>query len=151
MFNNFFLKEVLKHSFNIPVQVTYADGTVEHYGTKGEPQVKITFHRDISMKELTHNASLTLGEAYMDKEIEIDGSIQDLITSAYESAGSFLNNKTLKRFMPKQSHTERRSKSDVQSHYDIGNDFYRLWLDDTMTYSCASFKVSCGSLKYAHE
>ena len=34
----------------------------------------------------------------MDKEIEIEGSIQDLITSAYESADSFLNNNKLKHF-----------------------------------------------------
>ncbi|WGN88674.1 SAM-dependent methyltransferase [Ligilactobacillus faecis] len=148
MFNNFFLKEVLEHSFNIPVQVTYANGKTEQYGD-GEPQAKITFHRDISMKELVHNASLTLGEAYMDKEIEIEGSIQDLITSAYESAGSFLNNKKLKRFLPKQSHTETKSKSDVQSHYDIGNDFYRLWLDETMTYSCAYFKRPQDTLEEA--
>ena len=138
MFNNFLLKKVLEHSFNIPVQVTYANGKTERYGD-GEPQVKITFHRDFSMRELVHNASLTLGEAYMDKEIEIEGSIQDLITSAYESADSFLNNNKLKHFLPKQSHTERKSKSDVQSHYDIGNDFYRLWLDETMSYSCGYF------------
>ena len=39
MFNNFLLKEVLEHSFNIPVQVTYANGKTERYGD-GEPQVK---------------------------------------------------------------------------------------------------------------
>ena len=50
MFNNFLLKEVLEHSFNIPVQVTYANGKTERYGD-GEPQVKITFHRDFSMRE----------------------------------------------------------------------------------------------------
>ncbi len=148
MFNNFLLKEVLEHSFNIPVQVTYANGKTERYGD-GEPQVKITFHRDFSMRELIHNASLTLGEAYMDKEIEIEGSIQDLITSAYESADSFLNNNKLKHFLPKQSHTERKSKSDVQSHYDIGNDFYRLWLDKTLTYSCAYFKRPQDTLEEA--
>lgn len=85
----------------------------------------------------------------MDKEIEIEGSIQDLITSAYESADSFLNNNKLKHFLPKQSHTERKSKSDVQSHYDIGNDFYRLWLDKTLTYSCAYFKRPQDTLEEA--
>src|SRR5699024_11615990 len=34
---------------------------------------------------------------------------------------------------------EKESESDVQSHYDVGNDFYKLWLDDTLTYSCAYF------------
>lgn len=42
--------------------------------------------------------------------------------------------------MPKQGHGEKESADDIQSHYDVGNDFYRLWLDDTLTYSCAYFK-----------
>lgn len=44
--------------------------------------------------------------------------------------------------MPQQKHTEQQSEKDVQSHYDIGNDFYELWLDPTLTYSCAYFKGS---------
>lgn len=75
----------------------------------------------------------------MDHKIEIDGSIQKLIESAYKNAGSFMRNSKLRKFMPKQSHTENQSEDDVQRHYDIGNDFYRLWLDDTLTYSCAYF------------
>ena len=75
----------------------------------------------------------------MDHKIEIDGSIQKLIESAYKNAGSFMRNSKLRKFMPKQSHTENQSEDDVQRHYNIGNDFYRLWLDDTLTYSCAYF------------
>lgn len=75
----------------------------------------------------------------MDGKIEIDGSIQKLITAAYESAGSFMRNSKFRRFLPKQGHSEKESESDVQSHYDVGNDFYKLWLDDTLTYSCAYF------------
>ena len=43
------------------------------------------------MRDITKNASIALGEAYMDKKIEIQGSIQELIESAYESADSFLS------------------------------------------------------------
>jgi len=35
--------------------------------------------------------------------------------------------------------TKRGSKKNIKKHYDISNDFYRLWLDETMTYSCAVF------------
>ena len=139
MLDNIFLKEVLKHSFNIPVQVTYANGNVEKYGD-GEPVVKIIFHRNFGPKDLLNNASLALGEAYMNKEIEIEGSIEALIESAYESAGSFMSDSKLVHFVEKHAHTEKKSMEDVQSHYDIGNDFYKLWLDRTMTYSCAYFK-----------
>lgn len=138
MLEKTFYKTLFSHSFNIPVKVNFWDGSSAQYGD-GEPEVTVTFKEKIPVKEITRNASIALGEAYMDGRIEIDGSIQKLIESAYENAGSFMRNSKLRRFMPKQSHGEEQSESDVQSHYDIGNDFYRLWLDDTMTYSCAYF------------
>lgn len=138
MLEKTFYKTLFSHSFNIPVKVNFWDGSSAQYG-EGEPEVTVTFKEKIPIKEITKNASIALGEAYMDGRIEIDGSIQKLIESAYENAGSFMRNSKLRRFMPKQSHGEEQSESDVQSHYDIGNDFYRLWLDDTMTYSCAYF------------
>ena len=38
----------------------------------------------------------------------------------------------------------KNQKEEVSSHYDIGNDFYRLWLDESMSYSCAYFKRDSG-------
>lgn len=134
-----FYKSLLKNSFNIPVSVTYWDGSTEVYGN-GEPQVAIKFNEPIPIRQVLKNASIALGEGYMDGKIEIDGSIEDLVLSAYQSADSFLRNKKFIRYLPKASHDEEESKKDVQDHYDIGNDFYRLWLDDTMTYSCAYFE-----------
>ena len=148
--DNMILKQLLKRSFNIPVEVTYPNGKVEQYGGTN-PEVKIKINDEITIKDLTANASIALGEAYMDGKIEIEGSIQKLIVSAYENAGSFLNNKQFKKFLPKQSHTKAHSKEDVQSHYDLGNDFYSLWLDKTMTYSCAYFKSEDDSLEQAQE
>ncbi|WP_283680309.1 cyclopropane-fatty-acyl-phospholipid synthase family protein [Lentilactobacillus sp. Marseille-Q4993] len=143
-----FYKTLFKKSFDMPVKVNYWDGSSEVYGD-GTPQVAITFHEPISIRSVMKNASIALGEAYMDGRIEIDGSIEDLIYSAYQSAESFLRNKKYIRFLPKQSHDEAESKEDVQNHYDIGNDFYRLWLDDTMTYSCAYFESPEDDLKTA--
>lgn len=148
MLDNMIFKQLMKHSFTIPVEVTYPNGKTEKYGN-GAPQVKIKVNEKIPVKDLLRNASITLGEAYMDKKIEVSGSLQMLINSAYESANSFLNNNKFKRFLPKQSHSEESSKNDVQSHYDLGNDFYKLWLDKTMTYSCAYFEKPDDSLEEA--
>ena len=139
MLEKTFYKSLLSHSFNIPVKVVYWDGKSAVYGD-GEPEVTITFKEKIPIREVTRNASIALGEAYMDGKIEIDGSIQKLITAAYESAGSFMRNSKFRKFLPKQGHSEKESENDVQSHYDVGNDFYKLWLDDTLTYSCAYFE-----------
>ncbi len=40
----------------------------------------------------------------------------------------------------------KNQKEEVSSHYDIGNDFYRLWLDESMSYSCAYFKRDSDTL-----
>lgn len=138
MLEKTFYKTFLSKTFNIPIQVNYWDGTTDIYGD-GQPKTTITFHDAIPIKEITKNASIALGEAYMDGKIDIDGNIQELIESAYENADSFFHNSKFIKFLPKQGHSEKSSKSDVQDHYDIGNDFYKLWLDDTLTYSCAYF------------
>ncbi|QNQ83849.1 class I SAM-dependent methyltransferase [Lactobacillus sp. PV037] len=138
MLEKTFYKMMLSHSFNFPVKVTYWDGKSDVYGD-GTPEIEITFNKKVPIKDITANASLALGEAYMNKDIEINGSIQQLIEGAYESADSFLRNSKFRKFLPKQKHTEKQSQEDVQHHYDIGNDFYKLWLDPTLTYSCAYF------------
>ncbi|MFT8950512.1 MAG: cyclopropane-fatty-acyl-phospholipid synthase family protein [Liquorilactobacillus hordei] len=148
MIDKFFYKQILSKSFNIPVRVTYWDGKSEVYG-EGTPEVNITFKEAVPVKEIMRNASIALGEAYMDGRIQIDGSIQKLVKAAYDSAESFFYNSKLKKFLPKQSHSEKSSKYDVQSHYDLGNDFYKLWLDPTMTYSCAYFEHKDDSLEQA--
>src|SRR5699024_1214899 len=45
----------------------------------------------------------------------------------------------------------KNSQEDIKFHYDIGNDFYKYWLDDSMTYSCAYFKDFDDSLEEAQE
>ncbi len=48
-----------------------------------------------------------------------------------------------------QSNSKTQAKKNIQYHYDLGNDFYRLWLDDTMTYSSALFRSGQESLERA--
>lgn len=132
-------KKLLASAFDIPVMVTYWDGSSENYGT-GLPIVHIKLNKKINMKDLTKTPTLVLAEAYMHEDIEIEGSIQELITSAYRKHDSFLTNQdgfknVLKNFV--HTHGAKESKEDIHSHYDIGNDFYEKWLDETMTYSCA--------------
>ena len=50
-----------------------------------------------------------------------------------------------------RENTKARAKKNIQYHYDLGNDFYKLWLDKTMTYSSAIFKNEKESLKDAQE
>ncbi|MCI2398525.1 cyclopropane-fatty-acyl-phospholipid synthase family protein [Aliiroseovarius subalbicans] len=50
-----------------------------------------------------------------------------------------------------QSNSKRQAKKNISYHYDLGNDFYGLWLDDSMTYSSAYFKTGQESTEKAQE
>ncbi len=50
-----------------------------------------------------------------------------------------------------RSNSKRQAKKNISYHYDLGNDFYALWLDDSMTYSSALFKTGQESLEKAQE
>ncbi|HGI4411925.1 TPA: class I SAM-dependent methyltransferase [Streptococcus agalactiae] len=142
------IKQLIKSTFDIPLQVTYPNGNIETYNGSN-PHVKLKLNKNFSVSELSKDPSIVLGEAVMDGDIEIYGSIQELILSAYCCGDSFLRNSKFSKLIPKQFHDKKHSKSDIQKHYDIGNDFYKLWLDDTMTYSCAYFKHENDSLEQA--
>lgn len=131
-------KQIFKFSFDAPIDVEFWDGEKVSYG-QGDPIATIILHEVIPIKDIMAHASLTFGEAYMDGKIEIKGNLQQLVKIAYDSKESFLNGSKFSKLIPKHSHSENKSKADVQSHYDIGNDFYNMWLDPTMTYSCAYF------------
>ncbi|CFQ21939.1 SAM-dependent methyltransferase [Streptococcus agalactiae] len=142
------IKQLIKSTFDIPLQVTYPNGNIETYNGSN-PHVKLKLNKNFSVSELSKDPSIVLGEAVMDGDIEIYGSIQELILSAYRCGDSFLRNSKFSKLIPKQFHDKKHSKSDIQKHYDIGNDFYKLWLDDNMTYSCAYFKHENDSLEQA--
>ncbi len=51
--------------------------------------------------------------------------------------------------MPRKETHKKQSAHDIHSHYDLGNDFYEMWLDRTLTYSCAYFKTPEDTLEQA--
>ena len=151
MLDKVFYKTLLKNTFSNPVEVTYWDGEIAQYGA-GEPQFQLIFRDIISKSELIQNPSIAFGEAYMDGIIEVEGNLKDVVASMYKSQEGFLGNSNFATNMLKKiSNTTKRSKENVAFHYDIGNDFYKLWLDETMTYSCGYFKTPTDSLKTAQQ
>lgn len=144
-----FYQNLIKNLFADPCEVKFWDGEVVDCGG-GESQFRIVFNEPISKSELISDPSLAFGEGYMLKKIDIEGNVQKVIESLYNKLDSFLNLKnTSGKFIKILSNTIRKSKENIQYHYDIGNDFYRLWLDETMTYSCAYFKSPKDTLTQA--
>jgi cyclopropane-fatty-acyl-phospholipid synthase len=126
-------------------QVTYWDGQTEKYGTE-EPRFSLILHEKMALSDFVKNPVMAFGESYMNGDIDIVGSIEEIIRAANMNKNVFWS-KTLSRFSSLPS--LRKQKEDVQHHYDLGNEFYSLWLDKTMSYSCAYFRTPEDSLEKA--
>ncbi len=140
--------------------VTYPDGATRTYGNRDAedtddehpPLFYITFHGELDLSALRDNPILHLGEAYMDGIIDIDGDIQHVFEMGLDLMANLdlLRGNTdgiLQRFLGRQRTAGREEQVEgVQHHYDLGNDFFRRWLDDTMSYSCAYFRSPGDSL-----
>lgn len=140
------VKKFCKNLSDMPFTLKLWDGEEINYG-EGDPKFKVIINEFPSKKELLADASIALGEAYMDGKIELEGNLQEIFESMMRRSESFLNESTLLKFVGKiASNSRSKSKSDIASHYDIGNDFYSIRLDETLSYSCGYFKNEDDSL-----
>jgi len=137
--------------FSDPFEMKFWDGSEEKHGD-GEAKFKIIFNEEIPKSDITNDPSMALGEGYMTKKLDIEGSVQSVIESLYNNKESFLkNSEKYKKLIKKIKSNIKVSKDNIEFHYDIGNDFYKLWLDETMTYSCGYFKHDTDSLNQAQK
>lgn len=148
-----FYKTLFKKLFSDTFELKLWDGSSEVYGEgEGEVKFKIIFNEPIPKADIIKDPSLTFGEAYMTKKIDIEGSVQTVIESLYNNKESFLSNSDKYASLLKMATNNiKNSRKNIEFHYDIGNDFYKLWLDDTMTYSCGYFKSKDDSLNQAQK
>lgn len=122
-----------------PFKVKFKDN--EYLIGEGEPLFTVDMKEPIPVSKLVESTSIALGEAYMDGTLVIEG---DLYFALNHFLGQMDNFSTSGDVLSKLTHnplTKKKQAEEVQSHYDIGNDFYKLWLDETMCYSCAYFKT----------
>lgn len=144
--------KLFEQSFSAPMKITYWDGSEQYIAGAVENDyiAEIVINKKLEWKELLSDASIALAEAYMRKDIEVNGDLKAMLVNAFQNELSFLENSKFKHLV---KHHMRRNKEenleDIEYHYDIGNSFYRYWLDDTFTYSCGYFKTEEDSLEDA--
>jgi cyclopropane-fatty-acyl-phospholipid synthase len=125
---------------DLPLRIKLWDGTSHDLGGFTEPLVTLTV-RDASALPFLVAASLdSLGEAYVKQKIDLDGKLEDIIAMGYRLAGSTTDESALARVVRHFKHSKEDDRAAIQYHYDVSNDFYRLWLDKAMVYSCAYFE-----------
>ncbi len=129
------------------------DGSERRYGTR-EPDFVMVIADPDAVGEVVGRGSMGFGEAYMTGRVDVEGDLQGLLELAWhpEVRTIHLGVRDKARLLPgviRGRNDRRRARANVQHHYDLGNDFYALWLDESMTYSCAYWDDDCVTLEEA--
>jgi cyclopropane-fatty-acyl-phospholipid synthase len=137
-----------------------ANGNKHVFRGASGPEVTMQLSDPTLYRKLFFNPELNAGEAYMDGRMTFPGSsLRDFLTLFSVnrlSLGSYPMQKALravsrglKRFQ--QANPVGKAQKNVAHHYDLGNDFYRLFLDKGMQYSCAYFLSDDDTLEAAQQ
>ena len=89
------------------------------------------------------------GEGYTDGRIQVQGDVLALIETVYRAPSSPLADRFLRDAGRPRRNTLTGSRHNIHDHYDLGNEFFRLWLDDEMVYTCAYYPTPDATLEEA--
>jgi cyclopropane-fatty-acyl-phospholipid synthase len=137
-----------------------AEGKTHAFGGTPGPKVTMRLTDPKLYKSLFFNPELAAGEAYMDGRMSFENStLRDFLTLFSVNRlelGSYPLQKVLRKVSRglrrfQQANPVGKAQQNVAHHYDIGNDFYRLFLDKGMQYSCAYFTSDADTLEDAQQ
>jgi len=122
------------------------EGERYHFGTSG-PEAEMIIRDWAAVSAMAAHGQVGLGETYV-QGLWDTPSVEGLMSlamrnrdhlGAYDQASLF--NKAKFRLVDRllRANSRRGSRKNIRSHYDVGNEFYQLWLDDGMTYSSGLF------------
>ncbi|MEI4235218.1 cyclopropane-fatty-acyl-phospholipid synthase family protein [Roseovarius sp. D22-M7] len=125
-------------------------------GARPGPVAELHVHDPDLFTRLIREGDLGFSEAYLDGDWSTPDlqAFMDLVHVAGDDIYDGFPGKGLLRLVEQarqalRGNTRRQARRNIAAHYDLGNDFYRLWLDETMTYSSAMFTTGQESLESA--
>ncbi|MDE2648623.1 MAG: cyclopropane-fatty-acyl-phospholipid synthase [Paracoccaceae bacterium] len=150
---------VMKKLNNGTLDVKLEDGRVfRAQGLLDGPKAEFTVHNDDLFARLIREGDLGFSDAYLDgwwttPDLQ---TFMDLMHAENDEVYEGFPGMALVRLYERarfwlQSNSKKQAKKNISYHYDLGNDFYSLWLDKSMTYSSAYFKKDTETLEKAQE
>ncbi|MBV9344137.1 MAG: class I SAM-dependent methyltransferase, partial [Gammaproteobacteria bacterium] len=135
--------------------VAFAVRAGAHCGPLGDAAVaRVTFADRRTLLSILADPPLRFGDAYSDGRVSIEGDLVQLLETVYRSGAAAGKPHSLLRRARGALRRPRRntlsgSRDNIHHHYDIGNEFYSLWLGSTMAYTCAYYPTPQASLDEA--
>ena len=130
------------------LETTFWDGTKRSFG-HGTPQVAVLLRNPVFLRRAIKNPSLAIGEAYVNGDIEVASPLEDVLKLAELNPLNLGRGSRRSQLRGLNKNKKSNQAAFVAHHYDLSNEFYKLWLDPTMNYSCAYFRNPSDSLQTA--
>ena len=108
-----------------------------------------------TLASLILDPEVAFGEAYSDGRIRVEGDLVQFLERAYQAMAnapatrSWYSRLASKSMQLWQDNSLGGSRHNIHHHYDLGNDFYKLWLDRDLVYTCAYFPSPSATLEAA--
>jgi cyclopropane-fatty-acyl-phospholipid synthase len=106
-----------------------------------------------ALLRLLADPEMQVGELYTERRIELEGDLLAMTRAVYEGG---IDRRPGRRWLPwglldcaQRRRDPAPGRESAQHHYDVDNDFYRLWLDERMVYTCAYFHAGDDTLEDA--
>lgn len=130
---------------NLPLTLELWNG--KRFDLGAHPRVLMRLRSPRALQYFLRPSLSSLGTAYVEGLVDIEGSIAEIIrisTGLAERGGKAVREKA-----PRHAHSRKVDAESIEYHYDVSNEFYGLWLDRSMVYSCAYFHSESDSLEQA--
>jgi len=135
----------------VPARLVLWDGRQISLGHSGEPKVVLYVKQAGALRRLRRPTIDEIAQAYVNDEIDIDGRMPDAVALAYGLAHRDVPSNAYAPHFSLADHSKQSDRKAIQFHYDVSDDFYRIWLGRTMVYSCAYFENGTEDLDTAQE
>ena len=146
------LRWVLEQLGSAPLKFVLWDGT-EVCPREVVPQFTLHVHDRFALWRLTSNPEYEFPEMYVQGRVTLSESLESTLDTIQQARRKLDPNSLQRRVSSAlrrpRSGSLTHARENIQSHYDLGNDFYRLWLDEQMVYTCAYFPNEQASLEAA--
>lgn len=146
------LARMMESLGNPSVDVVLWDGQeIASAGKSALGRVLIRDHG--ALLKLIANPELGFGEMFTAGRVEVQGNLVDCLEAIYRALPrpeqGQIGQKLLAPFNAPSRNTLTKARRNIHHHYDIGNDFYKLWLDRNLVYTCAYFPDQAMGLEEA--
>lgn len=132
---------------SLPLRLQLWDGKAIDLGPA--PSVTLAINDPEIVADLAHPSLDLLGAAYVEGRLDLDGPLDEVIRIGDELSRALGKDETAAS-LP-ESHDKATDAEAISYHYDLSNDFYQLWLDRDMVYSCGYFETGTEDLDQAQQ